>query len=67
MKYDGEEEPSNAKFITNNILVKGVSVQYRITKYNFQNYPFKMFSCLVTQIHVIFSEMSEESCIVLYC
>lgn len=31
--YDGEEEESfNAEFITNNIPVKGVSVQYRITK-----------------------------------
>ena len=30
--YDGEEESFNAEFITNNILVKGVSVQYRITK-----------------------------------
>ena len=30
--YDGEEESFNAEFIMNNILVKGVSVQYRITK-----------------------------------
>jgi len=33
LKYDdGEEESFNAEFITNNIPVKGVSVQYRITK-----------------------------------
>jgi hypothetical protein len=30
--YDGEEESFNEEFITNNILVGGVSVQYRITK-----------------------------------
>jgi hypothetical protein len=30
--YDGEEESFNAEFIANNVLVKGVSVQYRITK-----------------------------------
>ena len=30
--FDGEEESFNAEFLTNNILVKGVSVQYRITE-----------------------------------